>query len=61
MGMVEMMQPAIGMKEQMNTKSERRPTPGIASSHIPAAVKAVLTSAMRACASGSTAVNNQPS
>lgn len=43
-----MKQPAIGMKEQMKTKSESRPRPGMASVHMPAAVSAVLTSAMRA-------------
>lgn len=48
MGTVEMKQPAIGMKEQMKTKSESRPRPGMASVHMPAAVSAVLTSAMRA-------------
>lgn len=47
-----MMQPAMGMNEQMNTKSESRPMPGMASSHMPTAVRAVLTSAMRACVMG---------
>ena len=49
MGTVDMKQPAMGMKEQMNTNSDSSPNPGIASVHIPAAVSAVLTSAMRAC------------
>jgi len=52
MGTVEMKQPAMGMKEQMKTNSDSRPTPGMASAHMPAAVSAVLTSAMRACARG---------
>ena len=47
--MVEMKQPAMGMKEQIKTKSESRPMPGIFRAHIPAAVKAVFTMAMRAC------------
>lgn len=50
MGAVEMKQPAMGMKEQMNTNSDSSPSPGMASVHMPAAVKAVFTSAMRACA-----------
>ncbi len=49
MGTVEMKQPAMGMKEQMNTNRDSRPRPGIARVHMPAAVSAVFTSAMRAC------------
>lgn len=48
-GMVEMKQPAMGMKEQMKTKSDSRPRPGIARAHIPAAVRVVLTIAIWAC------------
>lgn len=48
-GMVEMKQPAMGMKEQMNTNRESSPMPGMARTHIPAAVSAVFTIAMRAC------------
>ena len=51
MGMVEMMTPATGMKEQIKTKRDSSPAPGMASTHMPAAVSAVLTAAMRACAS----------
>ena len=50
MGTVEMKQPAIGMNEQRNTKRESRPSPGMRSAHMPAAVSPVLTSAMRAWA-----------
>ena len=48
-GTVEMKQPAMGMKEQMKTNRDSRPIPGIARAHIPAAVKAVFTRAIRAC------------
>ena len=50
MGTVEMKQPAMGMKEQMNTNRLSRPRPGMASIHMPAAVSAVLTKAICACA-----------
>ena len=49
MGAVEMKQPAMGMNEQMKTNRDSSPMPGIASVHMPAAVNAVFTSAMRAC------------
>ena len=48
-GTVEMKQPAMGMKEQIKTNRDSRPIPGIARAHIPAAVKAVFTRAIRAC------------
>lgn len=51
MGTVEMKQPAMGMNEQMKTNSDSSPIPGMASVHMPAAVSAVFTSAMRACIS----------
>lgn len=49
MGTVEMMTPAMGMKPQMNTNRESRPSPGIASAHMPRAVRIVFTTAMRDC------------
>jgi hypothetical protein len=49
MGVVDMMTPAMGMKLQTKTNSDSRPTPGMASAHMPSAVRAVLTTAMRAC------------
>lgn len=39
----------MGMKPQIKTKRERRPTPGICSAHMPSAVRMVFTIAMRAC------------
>ena len=59
-GTVEMKQPAMGMKEQMKTNSESRPMPGMAKAHIPAAVNAVFTRAMRAC-TGKALVKTCPS
>ena len=58
MGTVEMKHPAMGMKEQMNTKRESRPLPGRASAHIPSAVRAVLTAAIRACHSTCTSIRH---
>jgi hypothetical protein len=49
MGTVEMMTPAMGMKPQMKTKVDSRPTPGIFRAHMPRQVRMVLTAAMRAC------------
>eukprot|EP00955_Chlamydomonas_euryale_P032539 342273-Chlamydomonas_euryale.AAC.8 len=46
-----MMHPAIGMNEQQKTIRLRMPMLGMSSSHMPVAVSAVLTSAMRACTS----------
>ena len=48
-GVVLMMTPAIGMKLQMNTNSDKSPTPGIDISHMPNAVRPVFTNAIRAC------------
>lgn len=48
-GMVEMKQPAIGMKEQINTNMERSPSPGNCRAHMPNAVNAVLAAAILAC------------
>lgn len=48
MGMVEMKTPAMGMNEQMKTKRDRRPTPGMDSAQIPTAVSSVLAPAIRA-------------
>ena len=45
-GAVEMKTPAIGMKLQMKTNSPSRPIPGIARSHMPSAVSAVLAIAI---------------
>ena len=48
MGTVEKNTPAMGIKEQMKTNSESSPMPGIAIAHIPSAVRAVFTAAIRA-------------
>ena len=48
MGTVEMMQPAIGMKLQMNTNMDSRPRPGIWNAHMPSAVRLVFASAILA-------------
>ena len=48
-GTVEKNTPAIGMNEQMKTNNDSRPMPGIAIAHMPIAVKAVFTAAIRAC------------
>ncbi len=49
MGTVDMKQPAMGMKLQRKTKRDSRPVPGIISTHIPIAVRAVFTNAILAC------------
>ena len=52
MGTVEMMQPAMGMKEQTKTNSDNSPMPGMSRNHMPSAVRAVLTTAIRALHQG---------
>jgi hypothetical protein len=49
MGTVDMMTPAMGMKPQMKTKTERSTMPGMLRSHMPSMVSMVFMAAMRAC------------
>lgn len=49
-GTVEMKHPAIGINEHKKTKSDNKPTPGMARATSPAAVSAVFTRAILACA-----------
>ena len=49
MGIVEMKQPAMGMKEQMNTNMDRSPRPGNCKAQMPMAVRAVFAAAILAC------------
>ena len=49
MGTVDMKHPAMGMKLQRKTNRDSRPVPGIMSTHMPIAVRAVFTRAILAC------------
>ena len=48
MGIVEIKQPAMGMKLQRNTNMDKRPSPGSCRPHMPSAVNAVFAAAILA-------------